>query len=343
MRSRLMSRAIRLARRGAAHAAPNPLVGCVIAASGRIVGEGWHRRFGGPHSEVMALRAAGPRARGGTAYVTLEPCCAHPGKKTPPCTEALIRAGISRVVAGSLDPNPAVSGKGLRRLRSAGIKASAGLLRRRAQALNPEFFARMARARPYVILKTALSLDGRASTPSGRSRWITGPPARRRTHGLRAGCDAVLVGVGTVLADNPALTSHGRGPNPIRIVLDTRLRTPRRARIVSGRAPTWIFTASSTRHPAAVTIRVPKNGRGLSLSEALKIMAQRGVRRLLVEGGPTVHASFLAAGAVDEAQVFIAPKLISGSTDPGKAPRLQKPRLTRVGADYLISGRISAV
>lgn len=334
-----MSRAIRLARRGL-KTAPNPRVGCVIVSGDRVMGEGWHERYGGAHAEVMALKQAGSSARGCTAYVTMEPCCAHAGKKTPPCSKALIRAGVAKVVAGSLDPNPDVAGEGLRQLRAAGLKTTSGALRKQAQALNPDFFSRMKTARPVVILKTALSLDGRAYAPTGRSRWITGKPARRRAHALRASCDAVLVGVETVLADDPTLTSHGRGRDPLRVVLDTRLRTPRRARIFSKHSPTVIFTASRARHPRGETIRIAKNGRGLDLKLALRILAQRGVRRLLLEGGPKVHASFLAAGMVDEVQVFIAPKLISGAMDPEAAPRLKSPRLTRIGSDFLFSGRL---
>lgn len=334
-----MARALDLARRGAAGVGANPMVGCVLVRNGKIVGEGWHRRIGGPHAEVQALARAGARAGGATAYVTLEPCAAHPGKKTPPCAPALIRAGVAEVLAATRDPNPQVRGRGLAQLSRAGIKTSVGLLGAQSRALNREFERRMARRRPYVILKTALSLDGRAYAAGGASKWITGPRARRLSHGLRAGADAILVGINTVLRDDPSLTC-GPAKNPLRVVLDTRLRTPRRSQVADDKARTLIFTASPRRHPRIETVRVPRGGKGLSLAPVLRHLVDRGVRCLLVEGGPTVHASFLAAGAVDEARVFIAPKLISGSKDPGSSPRLAAMRVRRIGSDIMISGKV---
>ncbi|OGR87361.1 MAG: riboflavin biosynthesis protein RibD [Elusimicrobia bacterium RIFCSPHIGHO2_02_FULL_57_9] len=336
-----MRRALALAKRGGRAVSPNPMVGCVLVKSGRIIAEGWHKFFGGPHAEAAALRRAGLRAKGSTAYVTLEPCSNHPGKKTPPCAPALIKAGVAEVVAAMRDPHPGVNGRGLRLLRGAGIKTRTGLGARQAKGLNKAFLTRMRRRRPYVLLKTALSLDGRAFAPGGRSRWITGRSARKIVHQWRAGSDAILVGIGTVLADNPSLTSHGAGKNPVRVVLDARLRTPRRAQVLSPEAPTWVFTASSRKLPGAQTIRVPAKAGRLRLKSVLSELARRGIATLLVEGGPTVHAGFLKEGLVDEARIFFAPKLIAGTADPSRAPRLRRPRLKRAGDDFLFYGKLS--
>ncbi|MDE1976902.1 MAG: bifunctional diaminohydroxyphosphoribosylaminopyrimidine deaminase/5-amino-6-(5-phosphoribosylamino)uracil reductase RibD [Elusimicrobia bacterium] len=337
----MMRRALALARRGGKAVFPNPMVGCVLAKGGRVLAEGWHPKLGGPHAEAAALKIAGSRAKGATAYVTLEPCMAHPGKKNPSCAELLARAGVSRVVAAAIDPNPAVSGKGLALLRRAKIAAESGLLAAEARSLSPHFFARMKRKRPYVILKMALSLDGRAFSPGGASRWITDAPARNLVHDWRAQAQAVMVGSGTALADNPALTSHGAGKNPLRVVMDTRLRLPRKSRLLDGSAPTIVFTASRRKIPGAETVRIPKAAGGLNLRAALKELCRRGINTLLVEGGPTLHAAFLARGLADEARVFIAPKMISGSRDPNAAPTLPSPRLKKMGSDFLISGRLS--
>lgn len=335
-----MRRALALARKGARGAPPNPLVGCVLVKDGKVVGEGFHAFFGGPHAEPLALKKAGAKARGATAYVTLEPCCAHPGKKTPPCAPALIAAGVERVVAAVRDPNPGVSGGGLKELRKAGIECEVGVLEEEAERLNESFFARMRRGRPWVILKTALSLDGRAYAEGGASRWITGPAARGEVHKLRAGVDAVLVGIGTALADDPALTAHGAGRNPLRVLLDTQLRLPPTAKLLDGKAPTLIFTASPRELEGAECVRIRHSHGRLPLKLVLAELARRGVGRLLVEGGPTVHASFLREGLVDEAQVFIAPKLISGTRDPNKGPVVASARLRRLGPDLLVSGRL---
>ena len=302
---------------------PNPRVGCVLVKAGRVVGAGAHRRLGGPHAEAIALKKAGSRAKGATAYMTLEPCTAFPGKRTPSCAEALAAAGVKRVVCASLDPNPKVAGRGLSLLKRAGIRAERVVEPAAdAEALNRGFFSRMRRGRPWVILKTALSLDGKAAAASGRSRWVTGPQARAAVHAMRAECDAILVGAGTVLADDPALTAHGAGGNPLRVVLAGRRALPPDARVFDASAPTVLYR-----------IKKPRD-----LRAALRDLARDGVGTLLVEGGPTVHASFLRAGLVDEARVFLAPKLLSGANDPNTAPRLRTPRVTRLGVDWLIQG-----
>lgn len=338
---RFMRRALALAARGGREVSPNPMVGCVLVKAGRVVGEGWHRRFGGPHAEAEALARAGKRANGATAYVSLEPCAAHPGKKTPPCAPALAEAGVARVVFALRDPHPGTAGRGAALLRRSGARVEAGLCAARAEALNAGFFSRMRRGRPVVLLKTALSLDGRAAAEGGRSKWITGDAARRRARALRASCDAVLVGVGTVLADDPALTARGAGRDPLRVVLDTRLRTPRRAKVLDGSAPALVFTARTGRLPGAEVVRVPRRGRGLDLRAVLRELSRRGVGRVLVEGGPTVHAAFLAEGLVDEAAVFLSPKLLSGARDPNRCPAVRDAKLRKLGSDFLIYGQVS--
>jgi diaminohydroxyphosphoribosylaminopyrimidine deaminase/5-amino-6-(5-phosphoribosylamino)uracil reductase len=321
---RFMSRAIALAGRvRPGDVIPNPRVGCVLVKGGRVIGEGAHARFGGPHAEVLALKKAGVRAKGATAYVTLEPCSPFPGKKTPPCSAALISAGVARVIYASGDANPRVSGRGAAILKRARVRVERRAdFAAEAEALNRGFFSRMRRGRPWVILKTALSLDGKAAAASGRSRWVTGPAARAAVHAMRAECDAILVGAGTVLADDPALTAHGAGRDPLRVVLAGRRPLPAKARVFDGSVPTVVY-------------RIKKPG---DLRGALKDLAREGVGTLLVEGGPTIHAAFLRAGLVDEARVFLAPKLLSGADDPNTAPRLKTPRVSRLGDDWLVQG-----
>lgn len=283
----------------------NPRVGCLLVKGGRVIGRGAHA--GGPHAEPLALARGG--ARGATAYVTMEPCVSFPGKRNPSCAEALAAAGVRRVLCASLDPNPRVRGKGLALLRRAGVRAS--LLpgfEAEAERLNRGFFSRMRRGRPWVILKTALSLDGKAAAEGGRSRWVTGPAARRLVHRWRAECDAILVGAGTLRADDPALTAHGAGRDPLRVVLAGRKPLPRRRKA----------------YPALVY---------RSLSAMMRDLARRGVGTLLAEGGPRVHASLLRSGLVDEARVFIAPKLLGGAKDPNARRLETRPR--KVGDDYL--------
>jgi diaminohydroxyphosphoribosylaminopyrimidine deaminase/5-amino-6-(5-phosphoribosylamino)uracil reductase len=321
---RFLKRALQLAARVEPRAtSPNPRVACVLVKSGRVIGEGAHARFGKLHAEAAALKKAGPRAKGATAYVTLEPCAPFAGKKTPPCSAALAAAGVRRVVFPGLDPNPKVAGRGAALLRRAGLRVErAAELAADAEALNRGFYSRMRRGRPWVVLKTALSLDGKAAAASGRSRWVTGAKARAAGHALRASLDAIGVGAGTVLADDPALTAHGAGANPVRVVFAGRRPLPPDARVFDDAAPTIVYR-----------IKKPADLRG-----ALKDLAAQGVGTLLLEGGPTLHAAFLRAGLVDEACVFLAPKLLSGADDPNRAPRLKSPRLARIGEDWRIEG-----
>ncbi len=315
-----LERAFAVARRVHPRAtSPNPRVGCVLVKGGRVIGEGAHLACGQAHAEPNALAKAGPRAKGATAYLTMEPCAPFKGKKTPSCAEALAASGVRRVVCASLDPNPKVAGRGLAILRRAGVSVARDpAFQAEAEALNRGFFSVMRRRRPWVILKTALSLDGKAAAANGKSRWVTGKPARAAVHRLRAELDAILVGAGTVLADDPALTAHGAGRNPLRVVLKGRRPLPRRARVFDASAETVVHRGT--------------------LPSLLKALARRGVGTILVEGGPTVHASFLKAGLVDEVKVFLAPKLLSGSLDPNTAPSLKAPKVSRLGGDWLIQG-----
>lgn len=289
---------------------PNPRVGCVLVRGGKVLGEGAHHGYGLPHAEPTALR--GRTARGATAYVTMEPCASFRGKRNPSCAQTLVTAGVRRVVCGSLDPNPKVAGRGLRLLRAAGVKTLL-LPMPEAEALNRGFFSRMRRGRPWVILKTALSLDGKAAAAGGRSRWVTGPQARRLVHGWRAECDAILVGAGTLRADDPRLTAHGAGRDPLRVILKGRKPLPRRRKAY----PALVYTA---------------------IRPMLKDLAKKGVGTLLLEGGPKLHASFLKAGLVDECRVFIAPKLLAGARDPNTKPLDLS--LSKVGDDFLFRGTL---
>lgn len=324
--ARLMARALRLAEAGRYSSHPNPRVGCVLWREGEIVGEGAHLRAGEPHAEVHALGQAGERARGATAFVSLEPCNHH--GRTPPCTEALIAAGVSRVVAAMQDPNPLVAGQGLARLRAAGIEVELGLLQADAERLNRGFVSRMRRQRPFLILKLAASLDGRTAMKSGESQWITGPEARADVHRLRAEAGAVLTSSDTVLADDPALTvrlpadygmaAAGTVPDlrqPDRIVLDSRARVPVGAKVWAEGARRFRVTTAA--HAAAsvpagvetLVVEADANG-AISLPALLPLLAQQGVNELLVECGPRLAGALLASGLVDELLLYLAPTLL---------------------------------
>ena len=319
-----MDAALHLARRGLGNAWPNPAVGCVLVKAGRVVGRGWTQPGGRPHAETEALRHAGDLARGATAYVTLEPCSHH--GRTPPCCDALIRAGVARVVVAMRDPDARVDGRGLNRLREAGIAVEEGVGEAAARAMQAGFLKRITEGLPLVTLKLASTLDGRIATASGESRWITGPAARRQVHALRARHDAVLVGSGTVLADDPDLTCRipgmARAPM-LRVVADARLRTPPDARLVrtARETPTWLLTGAGHR-PAAlapfieagvevVTVRRAPGG-GLQPRAMLAALAARGVTRVLAECGGALAAALLRAGLVDRLAWFHAPALLGG-------------------------------
>jgi diaminohydroxyphosphoribosylaminopyrimidine deaminase/5-amino-6-(5-phosphoribosylamino)uracil reductase len=326
-----MRAALGLARRGLGNTWPNPAVGCVIVRDGQVVGRGWTQPGGRPHAETEALSRAGAAARGATAYVTLEPC-SHWGR-TPPCCDALIRAGIARVVVATGDPDPRVDGRGLQRLRDAGVAVETGLLGEAARAVNAGFARRITLGLPLVTLKLATSLDGRIATAEGESRWITGAEARRAAHGLRARHDAILVGSGTVLADDPDLTCRipGMARVPLaRVVADSRLRTPLDARLVATarEVPTWIATRTGQKpaalapyQAAGVEILTVRRGKaGLDLPMLLGALAQRGVTRVLAEGGAGIAAGLLRAGLVDRIAWFHAPGVMGGDGLPAVQP-----------------------
>lgn len=317
-----MQHALRLAQRALGRVAPNPAVGCVLVSpDDRIVGRGVTRDGGRPHAETIAIAQAGDAARGATAFVTLEPC-AHHGQ-TPPCAEALIRAGIARVVVALQDPDVRVSGRGMKLLRDAGVAVSCGVLDSEARRLNAGFLTRVEKKRPMVTLKIAQSLDGRTATSSGESKWITGPEARRIGHFLRAQHDAILVGIDTALADDPELTCRIAGleqRSPARVVLDSRLRLGESSKLVRSARdiPTRVYCVgadSATLRAAGVEIvSVARDARGRpDLSAVLHDLADRGITRLLVEGGAGVHASFLDRGLVDCLEVFSSPVVLGGA------------------------------
>lgn len=318
---RHMQRALRLAERGAYTARPNPMVGCVIAHGEEIVGEGWHQRTGGPHAEVFALRQAGARARGATAYVTLEPC-AHHGR-TPPCADALIDAGVARVVAALRDPFPQVAGAGLERMRAAGIEVIADVMSAQARELNRDFLSRIERGRPWVRVKLAMSLDGRTALANGESKWITGEAARNDVQHWRARSGAILTGIGTVLADDPRLTARVPDADiapPLRVVLDRHLRAPAGANVLDGNAPTLFLHAPDAtpdaRFSQAECEALPEAEGGLSLAAALEHLAARGINEVQVEAGPTLSGALFAQGLLDELLLYISPVILGSAARP---------------------------
>lgn len=360
-----MAQAIDLAKQGRFTTRPNPNVGCLIVKDGQVVGKGWHQRAGEPHAEVYALQQAGLAAHGATAYVTLEPCSHH--GRTPPCSDALIKAGVSRVVVGMKDPNPLVAGQGIQRLEQAGIEVIHSVLNEQSEALNRGFLKRMRKGLPYVRCKLAMSLDGRTAMQSGESKWITGPEARRSVQVLRAESGAVLTGVGTVLADNPQLNVRCEESNlslpsdfkqPLRVVLDSDLKTPATALICQSPSNTCFFHTceAHSQHELIKTgvslVKVGNDSVGkMDLRSVLTHLAQMEVNDVLLESGPTLAGSLLSAGLVDELLVFIAPKLLGSSARPlvelplskmSQALDMQELESMPVGADRFIRFRIEA-
>ncbi|MFF3664732.1 bifunctional diaminohydroxyphosphoribosylaminopyrimidine deaminase/5-amino-6-(5-phosphoribosylamino)uracil reductase RibD [Microtetraspora malaysiensis] len=310
-----MRRAVELAARGLGTTSPNPVVGCVVLdAASAVVGEGFHAYAGGPHAEVVALREAGDRARGGTAYVTLEPC-SHTGR-TGPCVQALLDAGVARVVVAVADPNPVAAG-GVERLRERGVRVDVGVLAEEAERGNTAWLTSVRARRPYVTWKFAATLDGRSAARDGTSKWITSAEARADVHRLRGECDAIVAGIGTVLADDPLLTvrmSEGAGPAraPLRVVVDSAARTPRAARVLSGPAPTLVAVAADTAVPEhlADVVRLPRTPYGLDLRVLLEELRRRQIVSVLVEGGPRLAGSFVREGLVDRVVGYLAPALL---------------------------------
>ncbi len=349
-----MTRALRLAERGRGHTAPNPVVGAVIVRGGRVVGEGWHRAVGGPHAEIEALRRAGARARGGTLYVTLEPC-AHHGR-TPPCTEAILAAGIGRCVVAVRDPHEIVNGRGLRRLRAGGVRVELGLCADAARDLLGGYALAHATGRPRVTWKVGATLDGRIADAKGHSRWITGAEARRRAHAMRAASDAIVVGAGTVRADDPRLDARGiRGAHqPLRVVCDTHLSLPLARRVFSRPLAAGTVVACGANAPAARERALAARGVGIwrlplvrgrvSLPALARRLAREGRHEVMLEGGATLGAAWLRAGLVHRLAVFVAPAVLgeglSWCAPPGwplaRAPRGRLSRIERFGSDALL-------
>lgn len=350
-----MASAVRRARRARHRTSPNPRVGCVIVADGEIVGAGVTRPHPGAHAEVVALRAAGDRARGADMYVTLEPCC-HQGR-TPPCTDAVIRAGIARVFVGVTDPNPLVAGGGVAQLRAAGIEVVVGVLGDECADAHAAFFRYITARRPWVILKAAVTLDGRIATASGDSKWITGARARTDVHRLRASVDAVMVGAATALADDPQLTvRHVKGPDPRAVLADPTLRVPPTGKLF--RPGTLVLHGPSATESARAAVRatgaspieVALGAGGLDAASMLAALADQQIVSVMVEGGGRLHGAFMAANLVDEACVYVAPVFIGQGravVDLPSAPsisagwRLVDPRVTRLGVDVRMRGRIA--
>ncbi|WP_405592466.1 bifunctional diaminohydroxyphosphoribosylaminopyrimidine deaminase/5-amino-6-(5-phosphoribosylamino)uracil reductase RibD [Streptomyces sp. NBC_01190] len=347
-----MRRAVALSARALGATAPNPVVGCVILdAAGVVAGEGWHREAGGPHAEVHALLAAGERARGGTALVTLEPCN-HTGR-TGPCAQALLEAGVARVVYAVADPSPAAAGGG-QTLRAAGVDVASGLLAAEAEAVNIAWLTSVRQGRPHVRWKYAATLDGRIAAADGSSRWISSPESRQDVHKLRAEADAVLVGSGTLLADDPHLAVRGieGATQPLRVVLDTEARIAPGARVLDDAAPTLIAVAedADTGHLGGVAgpeiVRLPRAATGLDIKALLAELDGRGVRSVLLEGGPTLAGAFVAAGAVDAVTGYLAPALLgagpaaladAGISTIARALRLDVIDVARLGPDLRVT------
>jgi diaminohydroxyphosphoribosylaminopyrimidine deaminase/5-amino-6-(5-phosphoribosylamino)uracil reductase len=352
-----MARALRLAERGLYATTPNPRVGCVIVRNGEIVGEGYHERAGEPHAEPRALQRAGEHARGATVYVTLEPCSHH--GRTPPCADALLEAGVGRVVAAMRDPNPLVAGQGLQRLRAAGVAVETGLCEEQARELNVGFVARMTRQRPWLRVKTAASLDGRTALANGQSQWITGEAARRDGHRWRARSCAVMVGIGTLLADNPRLTVRDiKTPRqPLRVVIDRRLDIPLDARVLEG-GNVLIVTAHGERDKVrqleelgARVLLLPNAEGKVDLGALMRELARRELNEVLVESGSRLSGALVHAGVVDELIVYLAPHLLGDSArgmfDLGELTALdQRIELTirdvrRIDADLRVIARLT--
>ena len=357
-----MRRAVELAARGRGFVEPNPQVGAVVVQHGQVVGEGWHDRFGGPHAEVVALRAAGPQSRGATLCVTLEPCCHH--GKTPPCTDAILAAGIARVIVAAADPFPEVAGRGIAVLRAAGIEVECGLLAAEAERLTAPFRTLITRGRPWVIAKWAMSLDGRLSAAPGQDRWISSLESRGMVHDLRSRIDAIAVGIGTAVADDPLLTARPvpgtpAGPRqPLRIVLDAAARLPLSSNLVRTARDVPVLVAVGPRATDARMAalaeagceiwRSPEDDAALRTAAVLEELGRRRLTNLLVEGGPTLLAGMVAADQVDEVWAFIAPVILGGGAGGGPPPLQDVPRLaiedvSFPGGDVLIRGAIRTV
>ena len=362
-----MKRALSLAAKGKGRTSPNPMVGAVIVKDGQIVGEAYHRQSGEPHAEILALHRAGPRARGGVLYVTLEPCC-HTNKRTPPCAPLLIQSGLERVCVAMVDPNPQVNGRGLQQLKHANVPVSVGVLEQAARHLNKVYAYWITTGRPLVTLKGAMTLDGKIATATGESRWITGERARQDVHRLRNQMDAILVGVGTVIADDPELSARGTtmtnkrvGRQPVRVVLDSRLRIPSNAKVLQwvSEQPTILCTTTQAPPQRIAHLRkrgiqvwvLPGQAGRVSLKACLSRLGKEGLTSVLIEGGGTVNAAAFQQGLVNQVRLYMTPKLLGGQDAigliGGKSPKalnrawpLADCQLKKLGNDWLVTGTI---
>ena len=359
MDEKYMRRALELAARARGQTSPNPMVGCVIVKDGEIIGEGLHERYGGPHAERNALAACMKPTSGADMYVTLEPCCHH--GKTPPCADAVIESGVKRVIIGCLDPNPKVGGMGAEKIRRAGIEVKVGMLEKECRDLNKIFMRYITSGRPYVMLKYAMTADGKIASVSGKSKWITGEKAREDAHRDRNAYSAIMVGVGTVLADDPRLTCRtDGGADPMRIVCDTNLRTPIGAEIVKSarETPTIIATCLADKEKQRPYLEAgceiieapPKYGR-VDLNYLMDELGKRRIDSVIVEGGGELAWAALSAGTVDYVKCYIAPKIFGGAgaktpvggqgvDGPGGAFMIKNTKISRLGDDFLIEGEI---
>ena len=355
-----MRLALELAEHGLGWTAPNPMVGAVLVKNGQIIGQGYHQTYGAPHAERNALDSCAQSPQGATLYVTLEPCC-HYGKQ-PPCTQAILEAGVTRVVVGSRDPNPLVAGKGLEQLSSHGVTVVTGVLQQECDRLNQVFFHYIQTGRPYVVMKYAMTMDGKIATRTGASQWITGPQARHQVHRDRHRYAAILAGVGTVLADDPLLTCRLEGGrNPLRIICDTHLRTPLDSRLVStaGTVPTLLATCCSDASQAAPFLAagcqvwtLPEREGHVDLTVLVERLGAAGIDSVLLEGGGTLNWAALACGVVQKVQAYIAPRLFGGEGAkspvaglgvalPDQAIQLKNTVITPIGTDFLLESEVN--
>ena len=357
-----MSRALELARKGVGRTSPNPMVGAVVVKNGRVVGEGYHKKAGFPHGEIEALKKAGHKAKAAELYVNLEPCC-HFGK-TPPCTEAIIASGIRKVIVGMRDPNKLVSGKGFRQLKRKGIQVVTGVLGTECARLNEVFIKFIRTRRPFVILKTAISLDGKIATRSGQSKWITGAKARERVHQIRNEVDAIIAGAGTIVKDNPFLTTRLRKKStvvkhPVRVILDNEILVPLSANVFKNTDSQRVLYVAGNNLPVSrkkaliqkgveILVLNEKKG-GVDLQHLMQALGERELTSVLIEGGAEVNASALEAGLVDKVMVFVAPVLIGGREAPGPvggngvrcledALKIKNMTVSPIGNDWLLEG-----
>ena len=356
-----MRMALHLAEKAKGRTSPNPMVGAVVVKNDKVISRGYHRKAGEPHAEAIALKQAGKAAKGATLYVTLEPC-SHTNKRTPPCTPLVLRSGVKRVVVAMIDPNPHVSGGGIKTLKKSGIEVVTGVLEAEAKKLNEAFIKYITTGVPFVTLKIAQTLDGKIATSSGESKWITGEKSREEGHRLRDANDAILVGINTVLKDDPSLTTRiPKGRDPIRIVVDTKLRTPLKAKIITQKSSAKTYIATLDTMPkdklvklldAGAEILLARGSKGyVDLKNLMKMLGGFGVTSVLIEGGSEVHASALKSGIVDKVVMFIAPVLMTGKdslcsiggvspTRLSQAVELHDMTTRMVGEDLMIEGYI---